>query len=219
MAAPPSKYGTHLPNMATSGTVDGSHVSSGMHMHHQRCVIREGVHVYVIIYYCYIVCALAAGTWRVGVARALGGTEWRGAGISDAADVATLRLTRAHTHIVIASGEGLCGGSGLVGADVVSLLSLTHARARVARRRCMGRARRCWCRRFGSVGGGEVGACCSDGGRGAAGARRGRGRGGTGARRARGEARVHRQCVRARAISRAADYYRLIVITGTVRQQ
>ena len=96
--------------MATSGTVDGSHVSSGMHMHHQRCVIREGVHAYVIIYYCYIVCALAAGTWRVGVARALGGTEWRGAGISDAADVATLRLTRAHTHIVIASGEGLCGG-------------------------------------------------------------------------------------------------------------
>jgi len=142
------------------------------------------------VIYCtmfYIVYALAAGTWRVGVARALGGSEWRGAGISDAADVTTLRLRRTHSHIVIASGEGLCDGcpSCLCGC----CQSLTHAR--VTRRRCMGRARRFWCRRVCSVSIGEVGACRFDGRRGAAGSRRGRGRGGTGARGARGEARVH----------------------------
>jgi len=49
-----------------------------------------------------------AGKWQVAVARALGGSEWRGGGISDAADVTTLRLDESHTFLVLAS-DGVWG--------------------------------------------------------------------------------------------------------------
>ena len=127
MAAPPSKYGNHFPNMATWARWTVATCLRVCTCTTSDALSGRVVKSYVIIYYFYIVCALAAGTWRVGVARALGGTEWRGAGISDAADVATLRLTRAHTHIVITSGEGLCGP--VLSVRMLSLYcpSLTHA--------------------------------------------------------------------------------------------
>ena len=49
MAAPPSKYGNHLPNMATSARSEGArhgHVRPGMRMHHQLCVIWEAVYFF-----------------------------------------------------------------------------------------------------------------------------------------------------------------------------
>jgi len=49
-----------------------------------------------------------AGLWQVAVARALGGTEWRAAGISDAADVQTLTLGPEHRLLVVAS-DGVWG--------------------------------------------------------------------------------------------------------------
>ena len=48
------------------------------------------------------------GLWQVAVARALGGTEWRAAGISDAADVQTLTLGPEHQLLVVAS-DGVWG--------------------------------------------------------------------------------------------------------------
>ena len=45
---------------------------------------------------------------QVAVARALGGSEWRGAGISDAADVSTLRLSPSDRVLVLAS-DGVWG--------------------------------------------------------------------------------------------------------------
>ena len=44
----------------------------------------------------------------MAVARALGGTEWRAAGISDAADVQTLTLGPEHRLLVVAS-DGVWG--------------------------------------------------------------------------------------------------------------
>ena len=171
----------HLPNMATTFLIwqprarwKGSHVYSGMHMHHQRCVIREGVQV--IRHYLLFLHRVRAGGRHVA-RRRRSRTRWHRMARRwhlrrrRRRDITVDTCPHAHRdHVRRGSVR-----AGLVGADVVSLLSLTHARARVTRRRCMGRARRCRCRRFGSVGGGEVGSCCSDGGRGAAGARRGRG--------------------------------------------
>ena len=49
-----------------------------------------------------------SGLWQVAVARALGGSEWRGGGISDVADVRTLRLDESHRFLVLAS-DGIWG--------------------------------------------------------------------------------------------------------------
>ena len=56
------------------------------------------------------------GTWRVAVARALGGSEWRAAGISDAADVTTLSLGEHHRFVVVAS-DGVWGALDDLGGD------------------------------------------------------------------------------------------------------
>ena len=48
------------------------------------------------------------GDWQVAVARALGGSEWKGGGITDAADVSSLRLDARHRFLVLAS-DGVTG--------------------------------------------------------------------------------------------------------------
>ena len=54
--------------------------------------------------------------WRVAVARALGGSEWRAGGISDAADVTTLSLGEHHRFVVVAS-DGIWGALDALGSD------------------------------------------------------------------------------------------------------
>ena len=61
VAAPPSKYGNHLPNMATSARPEGAwhgHVRPGMHMHHQLCVIWEAVQSSTVL------CSTSCTRWR-----------------------------------------------------------------------------------------------------------------------------------------------------------
>ena len=48
------------------------------------------------------------GTWRVAVARALGGSEWRAGGVSDSAESATLRLAPRHRCLLLAT-DGVTG--------------------------------------------------------------------------------------------------------------
>ena len=56
------------------------------------------------------------GSWMVAVPRALGGSQWAGAGICDTADVTTLRLDPSHAFIVLAS-DGVWGPFDGVGGE------------------------------------------------------------------------------------------------------
>lgn len=49
-----------------------------------------------------------AGRWRVAVARALGGSEWRNGGIIDTADVTNMQLLDDHRFLIVAS-DGIWG--------------------------------------------------------------------------------------------------------------
>ena len=49
-----------------------------------------------------------SGLWQVAVARALGGSEWRGGGITNVAETSILRLDRSHRFLVLAS-DGVWG--------------------------------------------------------------------------------------------------------------
>ena len=50
----------------------------------------------------------AEGRWQVAVARALGGSEWKGGGITDAADVTSFRLASRHRFLLLAT-DGVIG--------------------------------------------------------------------------------------------------------------
>ena len=49
-----------------------------------------------------------SGLWQVAVARALGGSEWQGGGISNVAEASTIRLDDSHKFLVVAS-DGVWG--------------------------------------------------------------------------------------------------------------
>lgn len=57
------------------------------------------------------------GQWQVGVARALGGTEWNGAGISDTADVSAISLSALRDGFVVLASDGIWGALDGVGED------------------------------------------------------------------------------------------------------
>jgi len=75
------------------------------------------------------------GLFQVAVARSLGGSEWRGAGISNAADLSTLSLEELHGGFIVLASDGIWGPLDSTGATAA------ERSEGVARRVCASRAR------------------------------------------------------------------------------
>lgn len=49
------------------------------------------------------------GTWLLGVARAMGGSEWRSAGVTDTADVTSINLNELVGGFIVLASDGIWG--------------------------------------------------------------------------------------------------------------